>query len=266
MPWRINVRDIGPMVINLRRNRGFWLRDPLEQEVFMLSALRRLVSPDNVVFDVGANVGLYVRALIQQCKAKKVIAFEPATENRAYLERNIRLGNCQDRVQVVSVALADYDGMDEFQVDDVSSTSGVLNIVTQGKASISRRRFGFPPKTETVTVARLDTLVESGALPVPQVIKLDVEGAEERVLRGAARTLERHAPLLVIELHGAEVSHGVVRLLLDGAYSVFGLFTSEKEYSYRQVLRSDIGKITTENSLRYCVAGRDLRLLADAFT
>ena len=85
--------------------------------------------------------------------------------------------------------MADYDGTEEFQIDDISSASGTLNVVTPGGSSEARRQYGLPPITETVTVARLDTMVEGGFLNTPNVIKVDVEGTEESVLRGAAREL-----------------------------------------------------------------------------
>src|SRR5262245_10603555 len=80
--WKIDVPGIGPLAINLRRNRSFWLRDPLTHEAFMLCALRRLISPGDIVFDAGANIGMYARFMIQQFGAAKVFAFEPMNQNQ----------------------------------------------------------------------------------------------------------------------------------------------------------------------------------------
>src|SRR5690242_6897335 len=98
IPWSVNVREVGPMRIRLRRNRSYWLRDPTIHEAFMINAMRRLIHPGDVVFDVGANIGLFVRFSIHQLDAKKVYAFEPATQNQLLLYQNIQLGNCEDRV------------------------------------------------------------------------------------------------------------------------------------------------------------------------
>jgi FkbM family methyltransferase len=259
--WSVTVRDIGPMNIRLRRNRSYWLRDPLVHETFMVGAMRRLIRPGDVVFDAGANIGLYVRLAIQRFGAGRVIAFEPASQNQALLNRNIDLGNCRDKVEVVTKALADYDGTDEFQIDDVSTASGALNVITRGGASEARRQYGLPPVSETVTVARLDSLLQSGKVPVPDVIKIDVEGAEERLLRGAERTLLDHNPRLAIELHGREVSRAVVRFLLQIGYSVFGFLSTDKGRIYKEILASDIDEITGPYSLHHCIAGRERELM-----
>jgi FkbM family methyltransferase len=259
--WIVKIRGIGPMSINLRRNRSYWLRDPLYHESFMLGAMQQLIRPNDIVFDVGANIGLYARFMIQHFGASRVIAFEPMTLNLGLLYQNIRRGNCQDRVEVIGAALADYDGTEEFQIDDISSASGTLNVVTRGGSSEARQQYGLPPVTETVTVARLDTMVEGGFLPVPNVIKVDVEGAEERVLRGATRTLEKHSPTLAIEFHGAKETRAVVRFLLHIGYSVFGYLNTDKGKLYKEIIASDIDEITGPYSLHHCIAGRDRKVL-----
>jgi FkbM family methyltransferase len=255
--WNIKVRDIGPMNINLRKNRSYWLRDPVESETFVLGALQRLVHPGDTVFDAGANIGLHIRFLVGIFGANKVVAFEPMSQNLAVLRKNIRLGHCEKQVQLVQAALADFDGEDEFQIDDVSSASGSLNVITCGEPSEARKQYGFAALTETVTVARVDTLVDRGQVPVPNLMKVDVEGAEARLLRGATGTLVKYAPSLVIELHGAEVARAVVKLLLEIGYHVFGYLNQ----SYKEITSGDIDAITHLYSLQRCVAGRNRELI-----
>jgi hypothetical protein len=143
----------------------------------------------------------------------------------------------------------------------VSSASGALNVVTGGDASQGRKQYGLPPKTESVVVARLDTLVGNGSIPVPHVIKIDVEGAELRLLKGAVKTLQRHSPHLVIENHGAETARGVVRFLLDAGYHVFGYLAEGDSRIYREVLAPDVDAISSPYSLHFCAASRDRELL-----
>jgi FkbM family methyltransferase len=255
--WNIKVREIGPMNINVRRHRSYWLRDAVESEKFILGAMRRFVRPGDVVFDAGANIGLHVRFSVQVFRAGKVVAFEPARQNIILLSKNIGLGSCGNYVQVVPVALADFDGEDEFQIDDVSSASGSLNTVTQGEPCQARKQYGLAPLTETVKVARVDTLVRHGDVPAPGVIKIDVEGGEARLLQGATETLIEHAPNLIIELHGAEVARKVVQLLLEVGYHVFGYLDVGGRSRYQEIDAADIGSITGPYSLQRCIAGRN---------
>jgi FkbM family methyltransferase len=260
--WSVDLQGIGAMTINLRRNRSYWLRDPLLHEAFMLNALGRLIRPGDTVHDAGANIGLYVRFMLQCFAAGRVVAYEPMSLNQTYLKRNIRRGGCEGLVQLVRAALTDYDGTAEFQVDDLSSASGTLDDVAGGAACQGRRQYGFPPLTESVAVSRLDTLVEQAVVPPPDLIKIDVEGAEVRLLHGAAQTLKRHAPKLVIELHGADAARGVVQTLLELDYAVFGyLGGGGGSPVYREITSSEVGAIVDQYSLHHCVAAPDRELL-----
>jgi FkbM family methyltransferase len=260
VPWTIPIPGIGPFRIHLRRNRGYLLNDPLNHERFMLGALERAVRPGDVVFDVGANAGLYTRYICQCFKAGKVVAFEPVPDNRTHLKHNLRLGGILEQVQIVPQALAETEGMETFQKDDLTFASGTLDVVKRGAASQARAQYGFPPLTITVEVSRLDTLVESGIVPVPQVIKLDVEGAEAMVLRGSLNTLKAYKPILVIELHGVEVARTVVSLLWQAGYRVFGDFRENPhvvDNNYQEIGAAQYERIYDFYSLHHLIAGPD---------
>jgi FkbM family methyltransferase len=217
--WTLQVEGIGPFRVRLRRNRSWWLRKPLESERFPFAMLRHLVRPGDVVYDCGANLGLYARFLISTLGAGRVVAFEPAPDNRRFLAANLALGGIADRVTVLPVALADEDGMAEFQVDDVQTSSGTLSKVTGGEASEGRRNLRLGPLTDQVACRRLDTLVAEEKLPLPDVLKIDVEGAEGLLLRGAAGLLRERGPRLLVELHGPEMARDVVTLLHGLGYT-----------------------------------------------
>jgi FkbM family methyltransferase len=216
--WTMRIAGIGPFRIRLRRNRSFWLRDPLESESVPFAMLGHLVRSGDVVYDVGANLGLYARYLITVLHAGRVIAFEPVAENRVLLASNLALGGIAGQVEVMPVALADEDGAAEFQVDDRQSASGTLSRVTGGEPCVGRKNLGLGPLAETVACRRLDSLIAEG-LPRPDVIKIDVEGAEALLLRGADRLLRESGPRLLIELHGAGVAREVLPLLDDLGYA-----------------------------------------------
>ena len=209
LPWVVNVKPIGRIAIRLRQHRMYWLRPPLTFEGFMLGGLQRLVRKGDVVYDIGANIGLYSRFIAQYCQASKVYAFEPVGSNCRLFTQNMSLGGCESKVVLLPLAAGNEDGTFAFQVDDLTSNSGSLDAVRSGRASQSRAQYGMPPRTVSVPVTRLDSLMERNEIAKPDVLKLDVEGAEALVLEGAAHLLSQHECRLVIELHGPEVGREV---------------------------------------------------------
>lgn len=236
VPVPIKVRPIGWMTIGFKQHRSYWL-GYLTREGFMLGVLKRLIRQGDVVYDVGANIGLYTR-FIAHFGAGRIIAFEPKAENRKLLSRNV-IGL---PVEIIPLALADRDGEEDFQVDDVWSYTGTLSRVTGGLPSIGRRHYALPPLVERISIARLDGL----HLSPPNVIKIDVEGAEALVLHGAIGSLRMHRPRLVIELHhDASVAIEVIDLLIDEGYIVYGALSRSVgddwpvASSYRRIERKD---------------------------
>lgn len=225
--WTISVPNIGPLRIRLRRNRSMWLRPPLTLEEYPLAVLKSFVKPTDVVWDVGANIGLYARWLVTHLHARHVYSFEPMSDNLPELRHNLALGKVVDRVTVMPLALSDVDGEVEFQVDDVQSASGSVSAATGGKAAVARSAIGLPPKTEIVKSRTIDSLLASGDAAVPDVIKLDVEGAEALVLAGAKGLLSSHSPRLLIETHGAAVARRCLEILFDHGYSVAAFVPEE---------------------------------------
>jgi FkbM family methyltransferase len=160
-------------------------------------ALQRLVSPGGVVYDIGANVGFTaVLAARLVGAAGKVICFEPLSANARQIQHNASL-NDFSHITVREVALGREDGEADFKVS-ASPTWGML------------ARAGAGPDAEIgsirVPVRRLDSLVAEVGLPLPGLIKMDVEGAELDVLSGSELTLQKSGPVLLIELHGTNAS------------------------------------------------------------
>jgi FkbM family methyltransferase len=151
--------------------------------VVLATALRA----DGNAIDIGANVGAVLTEILRIAPDGRHIAYEPIPALRQRLEAGF------PGVDVRGRALSDHSGTADFvHVTDAPTRSGL------------RRRPDLPPGAHTeqisVAVERLDDDLEDGYAPT--LIKIDVEGAEVDVIRGAARTLERHRPVLLFE-HGA---------------------------------------------------------------
>jgi FkbM family methyltransferase len=149
-----------------------------------------------VAYDVGANVGLIGVPLARHAGTDgHVSCFEPVPENAARLRRNISLNGLSNCV-VHEVALGEAAG--ELRVAREvhhGSTSGNAVIMSGGL-----RLKGYDV-LHTVPVQPLDSVVAERGLPLPDVIKLDVEGSEVGFLRGATATLAAARPVILGEFN-----------------------------------------------------------------
>jgi len=176
-----------------------------EKEPDTIAWLRRI--PHGSVFlDIGANVGMYslAAALARGCR---VYAFEPESQNYALLNANIALNNAQGRVVAFCAALTDKPGFDRLYLSRFDHHGG-------GSCHSYGAEVGFDltprqaPFSQGCIGATLDELVSSGALPIPNYIKIDVDGFEHKVIKGALQTLNDHrVHELLIEINPALPEH-----------------------------------------------------------
>jgi FkbM family methyltransferase len=153
-------------------------------------AFKADVAPGDVVFDVGANLGAYSLLLAQWVgPAGCVYAFEPAPEARRGLERHVRLNDCSHRVMISAEAVSATRGLAQFRA---SGPQGDNRLVTSGDGGDR-----IPVRTTSI-----DEFCSAHHL-APSLIKIDVEGAELEVLRGARRTIVARGDALhvYVEMH-----------------------------------------------------------------
>lgn len=158
-----------------------------------LAALDELPS-DATVFDVGAHVGEYAVPLAVDTD-RSVVAFEPNPVSAERLARNARRNGVEGRVSLRRTGVGAETATREFYRSTFSKCSSLdRNAATRWGARVAA--------VESVPVRRIDDVVREAPLPSPDGIKVDVEGHELAVLRGATRTIEASRPLLVVEVHG----------------------------------------------------------------
>jgi FkbM family methyltransferase len=174
-------------------------------------AMLRHVPPGGVFYDVGANLGFFALLGAHMTGPEgRVLAFEPAPDNAAAIRHNAEV-NALLNVEVVEKAVAAAGGEGRLQVVDDQSWSKL-------------EEYGAHPGTEQVLdvpVIALDEEIAAGALPPPDVVKIDVEGAEIAVLEGMARTLAEHRPAIICELH--DTHREFVEHMRDAGYRVVNL-------------------------------------------
>ena len=162
-----------------------------------------------VCFDVGANVG-YFTILGSRCvgTSGKVIAFEPAIRNLAFLYRHVLL-NKAENVTIISAACSDSETLASFSSGKNCAEGYISNIELSGPAS--GEKVSLVPTITLDAVARhLDVL--------PNLMKIDVEGAELSVLKGAQVTIRKARPKILMEIHSAELLLSCSAFLRDYGY------------------------------------------------
>jgi FkbM family methyltransferase len=149
-----------------------------------LLIMRTILRGDSCCIDVGAHVGAFLKEMIALCPNGRHYAFEPIPKLAAELKRRFPF------VGVYDVALSDEDGRATFfHVENDPAYSG-----------LRKRRYDISDpiiREIQVPTARLDNIIPPGQHI--DFIKIDVEGAEFQVLRGAQRILEESSPSIIFE-------------------------------------------------------------------
>jgi FkbM family methyltransferase len=165
------------------------------------NALRRFVTPGTTVVDVGANIGFFTLRFAQWVTdGGRVIAIEPEMQNAVRLSQRLARRGLTSRVDLVQAVAAERSGELRLQI----------NPHHPGDHRISE--VGVP-----VCAVRLDDMLRERGWPEVSVIKIDVQGAEDRVLEGAAATLDRLRPALYVEINANHAGHmdGTARRVCD---------------------------------------------------
>lgn len=168
---------------------GLIVRGTLEPPV--QEALRRLLAPGDVFFDVGANIGFFtILGARLVGPSGRVVAFEPVPACARAVARNIALNGF---------------GHAEIREEAVGAAGGRAQLLVVGEASwshlASTGRHADVRDEIDVSVVAIDDLVREGTIPPPDVLKIDTEGAELQALEGMRSVLETYRPSIVCELH-----------------------------------------------------------------
>ena len=155
----------------------------------MVKLFKTLASDSEVVLDIGANIGC--TAILFGELAKSVYAFEPSPSTFRFLEKNIANSGLRN-VFLQNIGLGAEPG--EFTLTVAPSNRHGAYVSNQTQASAGHF-------VENIVIRRVDEVLKPLNLPKVDFIKIDVEGFEGQVLRGAVQTLSTHRPVVVLELN-----------------------------------------------------------------
>lgn len=170
------------------------------------------------VWDVGAHRG-YTALLCAKHRSGRIVAFEPDASNLECFRDNLKANPAlSEQIEVLPVAVSETDGA--ISLESPSDDKTQCQIVTQGVAP--RARTFSAVTVVTVPAVSLDSLLAEGR-KAPGLLKIDVEGAEYLVLRGAQRLLQQCHPLVVLEYHSINSRRQCVAYLKERGYSITGI-------------------------------------------
>lgn len=157
------------------------------------SVLRHHLRPEMTLVDVGANVGEITLVAAKRLTRGRVLAFEPMPQAFAQLSRNVALNNLTG-VELFNIGLFDKTGsLPMYQKQDI-----IFGTINEGVPSLFST--GDDPEEVRVPLRRFDDVAQECGLTRLDVMKIDVEGAELMVLRGAESLIKRFRPLIIVEL------------------------------------------------------------------
>ncbi|MES2699614.1 MAG: FkbM family methyltransferase [Pseudomonadota bacterium] len=148
----------------------------------LLDLMAADLRPTRVIYDIGANVGTWARLAHSQFPDAQIHAFEPL---QFHLPELRMFGSEIDKLHIHPVALGSQPGSAMITVTDFSDASSLLPLAKKGADTWGISEKGH----EVIRVERLDDWIAANQLAMPDCLKLDVQGFELEVLKGARQTL-----------------------------------------------------------------------------
>lgn len=198
--WKVNLRLIKDLswYLNCRKRN---------------SALASLFLAINKTFqtkyfwDVGANIGFFSWLLMSYSNNITIVLFEPDLENINLLEKTISQAKLSN-IELVRSAVSDKVGEASFAVDKITGATGTL----ESEQTFIQQYYNANPSLIIVKTVTLDYVWKQLEMLPPELIKIDVEGADKKVFDGAIELIEQCQPIIVFECSSSTKIELVSRL------------------------------------------------------
>lgn len=180
--------------------------------------IKNIVDKNDVIYDIGANIGYY--SLIFSKKAKKIYAIEPYEENLKYLKKNIKLNN-KNNIHIKKIAFSSKKGKKPFYISEKCNWCSMNKNVPYLKKKIK------------IDVDTLDNFSKKNKYPT--FLRMDLEGHEYEVLyEGGKGTIKKYKPKIFLELHPTVMSKNktlrLLKFLKNQNYDINHILCDEKDF------------------------------------
>ncbi len=151
---------------------------------------------NDLLWDIGANVGVF--SLYAASKKNRVISFEPSPGNYYILSKNIEINEFDNLISAYPIAINDISILDNFFMETTSLGSALSNFGSATNWKGEKMNFSYKQSTISYSI---DDFIDTYNLEIPNHIKIDVDGNENKVLLGAKKTLKNeNLKTILIEL------------------------------------------------------------------
>ena len=215
---------------------GFY--EKIELDVFEL-----LAEQSRVILDVGGSIGDYTCVGANRLPADgHIVAFEPIPENQAYIKKNLEQNQLTSKATVAPVAVGDRDA--EIDIYMVEGSVGTHSAAATSAAGVSTKSVHVP-------VVMLDSYVVENKLANIDILKIDVEGYDGFVLKGAQQLIRKFKPTMFIEfvadnLKNCGFDPNEFLVLLKGGYKHIYM-VDEPRGILKRCNDQDLARLTTHS-------------------
>ena len=200
--WRVRVRLVRHLALFALK----WGAEPQVIELF-----RALIATVGIrtFWDIGANIGYYAWLVKGLSPGAQVRMFEPDPDNVRLVRQTLRR-TALTEIVVREVAVSDSPGAKRFKRDTIAGSTGTLD---DGGDTFSSRQWHAAAAPVIVSAVTVDGERSAQVYPI-DLLKIDVEGHEEAVVRGGRRTIETDQPILIFECFhgGGEITEYLSRI------------------------------------------------------
>jgi FkbM family methyltransferase len=190
----------------------YFLGTLAREEIKIIKFLIKNLKEDSVFYDIGANYGFYTILAAEFIKKGEIHSFEPNPVIFRLLEESCKL-NMLKNVYLNEIALSDKNGYSEFYDRVIAGQSGMSSLIKDQHSKKCR-----VIKVKTI---RIDDYILTH-IP-PSIIKMDAEGAEPFILKGATNLLKELNPIIIMEFFPDALHREAVGILLNNKYNIFGI-------------------------------------------
>lgn len=193
-----------------------------------------LVKNSKVLFNIGANTGLYSILAAKVSPGLKVYAFEPYKPVYRLLERNIQINNLKSNIEIEQIALGDHNGEIELFIPGHNDSN-----VVETSASLNPKFRDRHAEVLKVPMVTLDSYCFQKKILDIDLILVDVESAEHLILSGAERILKNIRPIILLEVLEQADLTALQRLANEYSYSSFYFEEDVIKYQRKIIYRSE---------------------------